>query len=197
MGVYKLSNVGGFGTTRTRYGSMLAGNTTYVPTAYQSIATVTVGAGGTSNVSFTSIPSTYKHLQIRISANQATSSNMLNIKVNGDTTTGYAIHSMNANGTSTGANNATSVQYARMARSGGIVATANTFTSGIIDIVDYANTNKYKTFKMLSGTDLNGSGTIEFESALWLSTSAITQLDLFCTNNFSQYSSFALYGIVG
>ena len=34
-------------------------------TSYESIATVTVGAGGSSSISFTSIPSTYKHLQIR------------------------------------------------------------------------------------------------------------------------------------
>ena len=36
-----------------------------VPGDYQSIATTTVGAGGAASISFTSIPATYQHLQIR------------------------------------------------------------------------------------------------------------------------------------
>jgi hypothetical protein len=34
-------------------------------TSYESIAVSTVGSGGASSVSFTSIPGTYSHLQIR------------------------------------------------------------------------------------------------------------------------------------
>ncbi len=45
--------------------SLLAGNAYFQPTAYESIATTTVGAGGTSTITFSSIPSTYTHLQIR------------------------------------------------------------------------------------------------------------------------------------
>ena len=37
-----------------------------VPNSYESIATVTVGSGGTSEINFTSIPATYTHLQLRI-----------------------------------------------------------------------------------------------------------------------------------
>ena len=33
--------------------------------SYESIATVTVGSGGSSYIEFTSIPGTYTHLQIR------------------------------------------------------------------------------------------------------------------------------------
>jgi len=45
--------------------SLLAGNTAYIPGDFQSISTVTVGAGGSSSITFNSIPSTYSHLQIR------------------------------------------------------------------------------------------------------------------------------------
>ena len=166
--------------------------------AYDSIATTTVGAGGSSTITFSSIPSTYTHLQIRWFAKQATSATMLNVKVNSDTSSStYAIHSLTGNGSVTGSNNAAPLQYVRQLRSGGISATTSIFSTGIIDILDYANTNKYKTFRMLGGTDLNGSGTADLESGLWMNTAAITQLDLFATYSFSQYTSFALYGIKG
>ena len=44
--------------------SLLAGNAYYVPPAFQPIATVAVGSGGTSTITFSSIPNTYAHLQI-------------------------------------------------------------------------------------------------------------------------------------
>jgi len=162
---------------------------------YESIQTVSLGSA-TSTITFSSIPSTFKHLQIRWTANQATSATMLNIRVNSDTSsTTYAIHSLTGNGASVGSNNAAPVQYIRQLRSGGISATANIFSVGIIDILDYTDTNKYKTFRMLGGTDLNGSGTADLESGLWMNTAAITQLELFATNNFNQYTTFELYGI--
>ena len=36
-----------------------------VTSSYESIATVSVGSGGQSSIVFSSIPSTYKHLQLR------------------------------------------------------------------------------------------------------------------------------------
>jgi len=68
----------------------------------------------------------------------------------------------------------------------------------VIDILDYANANKYKTIRSLSGTDYNNSnGRLFYSSGNWRSTSAVTTITL--TNdsgtNFTQYSSFALYGV--
>lgn len=66
--IYKMSNAGGMSTV-TRYTDMLAGNSFWNPwspsTDYDSIATTTVGAGGAASITFSSIPSTYQHLQIR------------------------------------------------------------------------------------------------------------------------------------
>jgi hypothetical protein len=175
---------------------MLLGNDAFNPGNFESIATVNVGSGGASTISFTSIPSGYTHLQIRWYAQQLTNNTMLNVKVNSDTGTNYTIHSVNGNGTSVGANYATSVQFIRQLRAYGISDKANNCSVGIIDIADYTNTNKYKTFRMVGGTDTGaGNGSAEFESGMWMSTSVITQLDLNATNNFTQYSSFALYGI--
>jgi hypothetical protein len=73
---------------------------------------------------------------------------------------------------------------------------ANIFSAHIIDILDYANTNKFKTTRTLHGYDLNGSGLIQYFSGNWRSTSAISTIRLFPGNNaLAQYSSFALYGV--
>ena len=76
--------------------------------------------------------------------------------------------------------------------------TANTFSPAIIDILDYANTSKYKTVRGFSGVDFNGSGVIALESSVWMNTAAITSINIRRNGvNLNQYSHFALYGIKG
>jgi hypothetical protein len=67
----------------------------------------------------------------------------------------------------------------------------------ICDVLDYANTNKFKTLRSLTGNDRNGSGSIWLDSGLWRSTSAITSIKFTTGTAFAQYSQFALYGIKG
>lgn len=201
MGVYKLSTAGGLATPRTNYSSFLAGNPKVIADAYESISTVTVGAGGSASVTFSSIPATYTHLQIRaLLRNSGTSNNTYtaNMQFNSDTATNYSAHYLNGNGTaaSAGASTSSSSFYT------GLTVDSSTSTLGwgvtVIDILDYANTNKYKTVRSLTGTDLNGSGQVSLYSGNWRSTSAVNAISLsFSANNFSQYSQFALYGIRG
>ena len=68
-----------------------------------------------------------------------------------------------------------------------------------MDILDYTNTNKNKTVRVLQGFDENGSGVVAFNSFLYsTNTNAITSLTLTSSGtSFAQYSSFALYGIKG
>ena len=102
--IFKMSNAGGF-TSVTRYADMLAGNAAYNPSSYESVATVTVGAGGSSSISFTSIPSTYKHLQLRISGLAGAADAYLYL--NSDTTnSNYYMHSLYGNGSSAQAGSA-------------------------------------------------------------------------------------------
>ena len=65
----------------------------------------------------------------------------------------------------------------------------------IIDILDYVNTNKYKTIRSISGHDANGSGIVQLGSELWQSTSAITSLAGGANAGFLQYTTIQLYGI--
>lgn len=159
---------------------------------YESISTVTVGAGGQASVAFSSIPSTYKHLQIR--AISRGSAGQLGLVLNSDTATNYSYHQLSGNGASTFAT--AGVTQNKMLLNFN-TATSTTYNLAlVIDILDYADTNKYKTIRTLSGIDQNGSGTVQLVSGSWRSTSATNALTFTDTGgNIAQYSSFALYGI--
>jgi hypothetical protein len=196
MGVYKLS-ANSVKNGRTIYGSMLAGNTAYtIPTSFESIATVTVGSGGASSVEFTSIPATYSHLQIRAICQTSSGGQFVKMQFNNDTTlANYRAHIVYGHGGGTASsdygNNHTLLIWANNTGS-----VANTFAGAVIDILDYANTNKYKTTRSLDGYDTNSAGTIALTSGLWMSTSTITSIKfLGYSGNPIQYSQFALYGI--
>jgi hypothetical protein len=166
---------------------------------YESIATTTVGAGGQTTVTFSGIPATYKHLQLRIISrgNFAANSYSTIMRFNSDSGTNYSYHRLGGDGSSASVTG--SYPQANVFFSSAGTNVANAFAPAIIDILDYANTNKYKTTRILGGIDFNGSGTVELLSSSWSNTSAITTIAL-STGGFGdwlQYSSFALYGIKG
>ncbi len=163
---------------------------------YESISTVTVGSGGAANVEFTSIPGTYTHLQIRgIGAMTASGPDDFRVRFNSDTGNNYARHYIVGSGSTASAAGGGSVSFG-LVGTNSLPTTANTFGAAIVDILDYANTNKYKTIRSLAGYDANGSGYVGLSSALWQNTNAITTITLFpFTSTFPQYSTFALYGI--
>jgi len=189
---------------KLRRGNLLVGNTAFDPAAMDSIATVTVGSGGAANVEFTSIPSTYTHLQIRgiLRDSRATYGNGSGfIEFNSDTAANYSWHQLLGDGSNPIAYSGANASYMQYSGGAGDGAPANTFGVMIIDILDYANTNKYKTIRTLDGVDINGTvagygGIAELASGSWRSTSAITSIKIRPNSpNYKQYTSFALYGI--
>jgi len=193
MAITKLS--GSSLTNITKYDSFLAGNTAYDPGSYYLIERVTVGSGGSSTITFNSIASTYKHLQVRYVSRNTTALDSFLIRFNSDTGSTYARHKLSGDGATASAGATTATTY--MASADYPTGTS-TFGAGVIDVLDYANTNKYKTMRVLAGYDANRSGLIDFRSNLWQSTSAVTRIDITSnSNSFAQYSSFALYGIKG
>ncbi len=171
---------------------------------FESIATQIVDSGGTSSITFSSIPSTYTHLQVRGIARttRATFANDgVKFNFNSDTGANYSRHSFQ--GSSSGGfdfSNGVNQTYffSQVAGDGGI---ANMFGTFVLDILDYKDTNKYKTAKILSGEDNNSSanqqvGIIGLFSGLWQNTNAITSITISgFSGNLKQYSHFALYGI--
>ena len=165
--------------------------------SYESIMTSTVAGGGTSYVEFTSIPSTFTHLQIRLIND--TSAGDINIKAqfNGDTGSNYSWHTLYGSGAGAYSdfNGVSSTYYGSFSRGGN---GSGIFGTSVADILDYKNTNKYKTVRTLAGKDSNGGGIIWLSSGLWQSTAAISSIKIFPdSGNFAQYSQFALYGIKG
>ena len=185
--------------TPLKYSSLLAGNAAFVPTSYESIATVSVSTA-VGSITFSSIPATYTHLQLRVITRSAYAGATDNFyySLNSDTTNAnYYSHRLNGDGASATATAANNRVIGSNAVAGN-TATAGVFSSIVIDILDYANTNKYKTSRFLGGYDNNGSGVIQFSSSLWSNTAAVTTLGVdFGSGNIAQYSSFALYGIKG
>lgn len=164
--------------------------------SYESIATTTVGAGGSSTITFSSIPSTYKHLQIRIMNLSSSAESDIRMRFNSDSSSNYSQHAIYGSGSGTpGAYGTVNSNYA----SAGLTGGATYPSVSIIDILDYENTNKFKTTRTLSGDDTNGAGFVFYYSGNWRNTNAITSITLthFQSVNFNQYSSFALYGIKG
>ena len=173
-------------------------------TGYVSIATTTVGAGGASSISFTGIPSVYKHLQVRLLAqtNRASSVDSLQFNFNSDTGSNYSWHTVQGDGSSTSALGYATQTYARIGDGtiGGATGSGGYFGVGVIDILDYASTNKNKTIRGLTGVDENGAGRVGLGSGLWQNSStAISSISITpqAGTLFLQYSSFALYGIQG
>lgn len=167
--------------------------------SFDSIATVTVGAGGTSNVEFTNIPAGYTHLQIRaMAADEGTGFYDILMRYNNDSGANYAGHQIYGDGalaiSSILGGTPTSSLYP-FYTNGVNNGASSIFGTMVLDILDYSNTNKFKTFRSLNGIDRNGSGFILFRSGVWMSTNAITSIRFTSTNDIAQYSHFALYGI--
>lgn len=186
-------------------GAKAYGWSSFTPTntSFESIATVSVGAGGSSTITFSSISGTYKHLQLRFSAETTTGGNGgddVLVRFNGDSSTNYARHRMLGSGTSLTSSNNTSqtgiALTAAAARSQGGSGLFN--ASCVLDILDYSNTSKNKVTRSIQGADYNGSGEISFIGGLWINTTAITSIVLTPEQNlFAEHSHFALYGIKG
>lgn len=188
---------------------------TFIPPAdFQSIQTYTL-ASPTSTITFSSIPQTFKHLQLRHIArttNTATNGNMY-IQLNGDTANNYSWHRFEAYGsgiTSGGAANAAAFAVAGLMT--GASSISNAFGCGILDFMDYSNTNKLKTMKTLTGYENNANGSagndqgyLNLASSLWfkagsgVTSDAINSITITINGggNFATYSQFALYGIMG
>ena len=199
MGVRKLSNIGGW-TSKTSYASMLAGNAAYAPSSYESIATAT-GTGSSSTITFSSIPSTYTHLEIRYIARTTGTYTYEDSKwrFNGQTSS-YSFHVFNGDGISTGnAGASTNTAYIGVGLTSGASAAASIYGSGVVSILDYANTNKNKTYRVLTGEDRNGTGHMQLGSGLYFgSTNAISSITIdTISGNWTTDSKFALYGIKG
>jgi hypothetical protein len=177
---------------------------------YDWIASYIVPNTTTTSFSMTSIPSTYKHLQLRGNVRVTRSGQYggeLYIGLNNDTTNGnYYNGEVSTNppadtNASAGGGSASGYPGFYAIRTTGSAAETGNFAPFVIDISDYTNTNKKKSVRMLTGWDANetNQGYIGVFSGLWQGTAAINQFNfgLAYGDFIAQNSVFNLYGIKG
>lgn len=161
-------------------------------------------ASGTSQPKFTNIPQTYTHLQIRAYTRSAgaVSNSSMGMQFNEDGGANYSFgwHYIYGSGASavSGHGGGTGYPTSYIVNQPGTSTSSNIFASAVVDIFDYTNTSKNKTFKAIGGYDANGSGFVSIGSGLWLSTAAITAITI--NDSTSPYlpasnARYDLYGI--
>jgi hypothetical protein len=168
------------------------------------ISTVTVGAGGASSISFSSIPSTYTDLLLVRSMRTDSTAGpaaSANITFN-SSSTGYSERILYNNTSGGGAASSRSGSYfdwAGLTNASGTGSTANTFSNASLYIPNYASSNQKSVFaeSMQEANETLGSYWNHYIVAgLWNGTSAITSIQLTSSaGNFMQYSTASLYGI--
>ena len=195
MPIYKTSNSGLL--TRREYTSFLAGNTQFIPSSYESIATAS-GTGSSGTITFSSIPQDYTHLEIRQISRVSVASSDCNLRFNGDTASNYSWHRLMGSGSASSAAAGVSNTYIELPATSYSSLLSNTYGASVTSILDYANTNKFKTVRSLGGFEDNSSGLVLFCSGNWRSTSAVTSISLITGSGFwTTDTRFALYGIKG
>lgn len=166
--------------------------------AFEAIASTTLSSSA-SSITFSSIPGTYEHLQLRVygktNTTGVTSLNM-GLRLNSDTGTNYAWHIIYGDGSGTVVDRQTSDTQYLFGNFPSQDAT-NHFGVLITDIVDYASTNKNKTMRSLVGWENNGSGQSWFSSGLWINTAAVNSLTvrLYGTGDLASGTVASLYGL--
>jgi hypothetical protein len=150
-------------------------------------------ASATSSITFSSIPGTYKHLQLRIAVNSTATGADIELQCNSDTASNYSMHWILGAGSSvtSGAVASFSAMVA-FGQNTGLATTAT--TAAIIDILDYTSTSKYKTMRSLAGATV--SNEVGLYSGFWRSTAAITSLTVKTgASTYVANSRFSLYGV--
>jgi hypothetical protein len=134
----------------------------------------------------------------------------LGIQFNSDNGSNYSVHRLRVSesttlsvvATGTGSDTSINLDVGTTGAAGGSAAF---WGVGVIDILDYKDTNKYKTTRILAGCDTNTAvsstqGVVGLYSGSWRNTNAITSITLRTPAtgaNFVSGTRFYLYGIKG
>jgi hypothetical protein len=164
-----------------------------MPTYTQIGTAVTVGSGGASSIDFSSIPSTYTDLVLKISARLTASVDFgsLSIAFNGSTAS-FTSRILQGDGSS--AVSATLTNFAGGV--GGTLLTASTFNNVELYIPDYVG-GANKSFASDAVVENNATAARDtLVAGLRSNTAAINQITLTsASGNFAQYTTAYLYGV--
>lgn len=194
--VYKVSAVNDRGIAASADSSPITTSNSFV-----SLGTVYASSGTISSAVFNNIPQNYKHLQIRAFTRGGSTTFAaglsLYVQFNNDgTAANYTVHGLYSEGSSANPSGVISAGTLSAQQAiPDVSATANAYGAMVIDVVDYANTSKYKTAKYIGGYDRNGGGRAMMYGGQWASFAPVTSIYVGTDGNFAQYSHIALYGM--
>ena len=164
---------------------------------FELISAVTVGAGGASTITFSSIPATFTDLCVKVAARSdfASSRTNLTLDFNGLTTNRSYRNVRGYDSNTVGSVSASNsiVGYVPAAS-----ATSSTFGNTEIYIPNYASSSAYKSISSDTTAENNSSTAwmLGLVASLWSANSAITSITLDIDDgNFIQYSTAYLYGV--
>lgn len=168
-----------------------------MPNTFTLIASSTVGAGGASSIDFTSIPSTYTDLVLKVSARGSLSQTFdtLYYRLNGSSSVVYTRRTLSGTGSGTGSGTSTDDRQL-VGETSGNTATANTFGNAEIYFPNYTGSaNKSSSMDVVQET--NGTTAYQYLTAgLFANTAAISSISLLIySGTFLQYSTAYLYGL--
>ena len=153
---------------------------TYVP-----LATYTVPGGGLNNVTFSSIPATYRDLVIVIAGSVSTTTST-SIRLNGDTGTNYFnLRVLNFSSILCDSYNTAYLET-------GNISTAQATIK--INLLDYSATDKHKT----TLCRFDETSRMGMMANRWANTSAVTQVQVLIENPSAVYNAgtvMSLYGV--
>lgn len=159
-----------------------------------------------SSVTFSGIPTTYEHLQLRIQAKSdrtSASNDDVELNFNGISTSTYSHHRMTGQGTTKAVDAATGATFIKVSsiQAATSVSGAANYGGVIVDILDYRNGAKNTTVMGMSGLTAApiGQTRAAFFSGLWSNVAAVTSIVLAPSggSNFVRGSEFSLYGMTG
>jgi hypothetical protein len=159
--------------------------------AWTMISTTTLVATAT-NVTFSSIPGTYKDLIVvaQVRSDKAATNDDVRVQLNGDTGTNYDYDNWNR----FGAGSVVSAAFMLAAQSSAATSTANTAAVLELTIPNYAGTTFHKELRCESDTIATSTPVLQIIVGRWKSAAAVTSIKLFSpANNWIIGSTFTLY----
>lgn len=163
-----------------------------MPATYEKIASTTVSGTTTSQISFSSLPSTYTDLRVVLVTKGDQDQNSY-IRFNSDTGTNYSYTRINTNGVTAATFNSTNATAVLLQDSG----TIEQFTLVTIDIMGYAGSTNKTFLSTNSGDTNNVDNTLNRIVGLWRNTSAISSILLYQgAGNYVAGTTATVYGIL-
>jgi hypothetical protein len=172
---------------------------------YVKIASSTVGAGGAASIDFTSIPSTYTDLLLKLSLRSSNADGFTGsatMRLNANSGANYSFRTLFAATATPASGNGSAGTSVTVGGTVGSSLTANTFNNAEIYLPNYAGSSN-KSFSVETVSENNASTDFTYQlmmiAGLWSQTTAINQITIYSgtvgSTNFLQYSTASLYGI--